>query len=98
MREARTFLDGMNRDAAGLGRGRGLCFFFGRGSWGGAGKPFGLWIGCWFVCSGGLDHSVPVGVVEVAVLFVLCSDSELVEATRFIDDFIASFGLINSGI
>ena len=94
-----TFFDGMNRDAPGLGRGGGLGFFFRRGSWGGADKSFGFRIGCSFVCGGGIDFPAPVtNAVVVAVPFVPRSDDELVEATRLTGSFVASLGLINSGI
>lgn len=99
--KTQTFLEGMNKDAAGLGRGGGLSFFFGRGSWGGAGKPSDFWIGCPFACGGGDGGGgFPVlvsDVVEMAVPFVPCSDNELVEAARFIGSFIPSLGLISSG-
>jgi len=94
--ETRTFLEGINRDAPGLGLGGRLSFFFGRGS-GGTGKPFGFGINFPFVCGGGVGPSVlAVGAVMVAVAFVPCSDIELVEATRLIGDFITSLGLISS--
>ena len=89
----------MNRDAPGLGRGGGLGFFFGRGSRGGAGKPFGFVIGRPFVCGGGMGTSVLiVDVVAVALPSAVCSDSELAELTRLIDGFTTSLGLISSGI
>ena len=95
--ERHTFLEGINRDAPGFGRGGGLSFFFGRGS-GGTGKPFGFGINRPFVCGGGVGSSVlAVGAIIVAVPFVPCSDSELVEATRLIGSFITSLGLISSG-
>jgi len=89
----------MNRDAPGLGRGGGLGFFFGRGSRGGAGKPFGFAISCPFVCSGGMGFSVLlVDAVAVALPSAPCSDSELAELTRLRGGFTTSLGLINSGI
>lgn len=89
-------MEGMNKDAAGLGRGGGLGLFFGRG---GTGKPSDFCIGCPFACGGGGGFSALVGdVVDVAVPFVPCSGNELVGAARFIVDFIASLGLISSGI
>lgn len=97
--ERRTFLEGMNRDAPGLGRGGGLSFFFGRGSCGGTGKLFGLGIGCPFVCGGGTGFSaLVVDAVVVAAQFVSCSDSGLAEAICLTGGFITSLGLISSGI
>ena len=89
---------GMNKDAAGLGRGSGLGFFFGRGSLGGAGGPSDFWIG--FACGGGDGFSLLVSDVDddAAVPFVLCPDNELGETARFNGGFITSLGLISSGI
>jgi len=97
--ERQTFLEGINRDAPGLGRGGSLGFFFGRGSCDCAGKPFGPGIGGPFVCGGGTGFPTLVtDVVAVVVPFVPRSDSELVESTRLTRGFIASFGFISSGI
>jgi len=85
----------MNKDAAGLGRGGGLGLFFGRGSWGSAGKPFGFRVGCPFFCSG-VDFSALA--VDVATSFVSCSGNKVVEATCLLGGFIMSLGLISSGI
>jgi len=100
--ERQTFLEGMNKDAAGLGLGGGLSFFLGRDSLGGTGKPSDFWVGCPFACDGGGGFSVLVGdVIDVAVpfvpSFVPCSDNELVEIVRFIGNFNPSLGLISSG-
>lgn len=91
-------MEGINRDAPGFGLGGGLSLFFGRGSCGGAGKPFGFGIGCPFVCEGGTGFSILVvnGAV-VAVPSAPCSDNELVEAIRLTGGFI-SLSLISSGI
>lgn len=94
--ERQTFLGGMNRDAAGLGRGGGLSFFFGRGSWGDADTPSELFIGCPLAWGGGFSVLV-CDVVGVVVPFVPCSNNELVETVRFIGGFIPSLGLISSG-
>ena len=94
--EGQTFLEGINRDAPGLGRGGSLSFFFGRGSCGG---PFGIGIGRPFVCGRGTGFSTRAAdAVAVVVPFVPRSDSELVESTRFTCDFIVSLGLISSGM
>lgn len=96
--ERHTFLEGINRDAPGLGRGGGLGFFFGRGPCDRPGKPFGFGIGCPFVCGGGSGCSVlAADAVVVVIPFVPCCDSELVEATRLIGGFATSLGLISSG-
>lgn len=97
--ERRAFLEGINRDAPGLGRGGGLDLFFGRGSCGGTGKPFGFETCCPLVCGRGASFSVVVSdAMAVAVPFVPCSESELVEASRLTCGFVISFGLISSGI
>jgi hypothetical protein len=94
-----TFLEGMNKDAAGSGRGGRLSFFLGRGSWGGTGKPSNSLIGCPFACGGGGGFSTLVGdVVGVAVSFIPCSNNELVETACFIGGLIPSLGLMSSGI
>lgn len=94
-----TFLEGIKRDGPGLGRGGGFGLFFGRGSCGGAGKPFGFGMRCPFVCGRGTGLSVlVVDAVVAAVLLVPCSNNESVEATRLTCDFITSLGLISSGI
>jgi hypothetical protein len=93
-----TFLEGINKDAPGLGRGGGLSFFFGRGSCSCAGKPFGFAVDCPFVCGRGTGFSVlVVDVVVVAVPSVPCTDNESVELTRLIGGFITSLGLTSSG-
>lgn len=100
--EVPTFLEGINMDAPGLGLGGSLGFFFGRGSWGGAGKPFGFSVGRPFVGGGRTDFSdfsaLAADGVAAGVPFAPCSDSGLVEATRLTWGFITSLGLINSGI
>lgn len=97
--EGQTFLEGINRDAPGLGRGGSLGFFFGRGSCGCAGKPFSPGIGRPFVCGGGTGFPTLVtDVVAVVVPFVPRSDSEPIESTRLTCGFITSLGFISSGI
>ena len=92
-------MEGINIDAPGLGRGGSLGFFLGRGSCGCVGTPFGPGIGRPFICGGGIVFPALVtDVVAVVVLFVPCSDSELIESTRLTCGFIISLGLTSSGI